>query len=116
MTLIAAKTSPLGGRDFTFRVKEDLTAMFDEKRPLSNLKEQLRERTLFFIGEAAKKVKKDLSVPSVDEAYAGIRLLDADEDEDDMMSLTYPYDRLKETCHELFEEFRAFFKGFLESV
>ena len=55
-------------------------------------------------------------MPSVDEAYAGIRLLDADEDEDDMMSLTYPYDRLKETCHELFEEFRAFFKGFLESV
>lgn len=91
--------------------------MFDKNRPLSNLKNaNLRDRTLFNIGDAAKKVKKDLSVPSVDEAYAAVRLLDADEDEDDVMSLTYTREQLEEVCKDLFQEFRAFFKGFLESV
>lgn len=98
-------------------MKEDLIVLFDQNRPLSNLKNaNLRDRTLFNIGDAAKKVKKDLSVPSLDEAYAGIRLLDADEDEDDVMSLTYTREQLEEVCKDLFQEFRTFFKGFLESV
>ena len=98
-------------------MKEDLIVLFDQNRPLSNLKNaNLRDRTLFNIGDAAKKVKKDLSVPSLDEAYAGIRLLDADEDEDDVMSLTYTREQLEKVCKDLFQEFRTFFKGFLESV
>ena len=98
-------------------MKEDLIVLFDQNRPLSNLKNaNLRDRTLFNIDDAAKKVKKDLSVPSLDEAYAGIRLLDADEDEDDVMSLTYTREQLEKVCKDLFQEFRTFFKGFLESV
>ena len=98
-------------------MKEDLIVLFDQNRPLSNLKNaNLRDRTLFNIGDAAKKVKKDLSVPSLDEAYAGIRLLDADEDEDDVMSLTYTREQLEKVCKDLFQEFRTFFKGFLKSV
>ena len=98
-------------------MKEDLIVLFDQNRPLSNLKNaNLRDRTLFNIGDAAKKVKKDLSVPSLDEAYAGIRLLDADEDEDDVMSLTYTREQLEKVCKDLFQEFRTFLKGFLESV
>lgn len=90
--------------------------MYKENRSLDKLSDQLRDRTLFNIGEAAKRIKKDLSVPSVDEAYAEIRLLDADEDEDDVMTLTYGYDRLNKICESLFERFRAFFRAFLESV
>ena len=83
---------------------------------MDDLSEQLRERTLYNIGEAAKKAKKNLSMPSVEEVDEGIRLLDADEDEDDILLLTYTREMLEERCKDLFEEFRAFFKGFLESV
>ena len=109
------KTSFLGGRDFSLRVKEDLKAMFEERRPLPSQK-NLLERTLYNIGDAAKKAKTDLSVPAVEEAYATIRLLDASEEEDDVMTLTYTSERLNEVCEDVFRVFRSFFREFLESV
>ena len=80
----------LGGRDFSRRVEKDLVKAFEKNRkPLSELSDSIRQRTLYDIHDKAKTVKKSLSVRGVDEASAEIRLLDADEDEDDNLTLDY---------------------------
>lgn len=107
----------LGGRDFSRMIEKDLIAMFEEKRkPLSELSENHQQRTLYDIREKAKKVKKDLSVKGVDETVTDIFLLDANEDEDDVLTIEYTYDQLKSACQLLFDQFKSFIEDFFNSV
>ena len=58
----------LGGRDFSRRVEKDLVKAFEKNRkPLSELSDSIRQRTLYDIHDKAKTVKKSLSVRGVDE-------------------------------------------------
>ena len=107
----------LGGRDFTSYVEEDLTVDFEKKRkPLSELDEIIRYRTKQDIHDKAKTVKKSLSVRGVDDASAEIWLYDAEEDEDDYLTLNYTYDQLQQKCASLFQQFKVFIEDFFRSV
>ena len=111
--LVSSKYIMLGGRDFSRRVEKDLVKAFEKNRkPLSELSDSIRQRTLYDIHDKAKTVKKSLSVRGVDEASAEIWLLDADEDEDDNLTLDYTYDQFKSSCQSLFDEFQSFIEDF----
>ena len=115
--MIATRTTILGGRDFTEKIKDALTSIFEkEYKPISSMTANMQVRTRYEILQKAKEVKHDLATGELDETTVELKKLDCAEDDDEELPVEFRRDEMLEVISPLLANATKFVTDFFALV
>ena len=115
--MIATRTTTLGGRDFTEKIKDALTSIFEkEYKPIDSMTGNMQVRTRYEILQKAKEVKHDIATGELDETTVELKKLDCDEDDDEELPVDFRREEMLEVISSLLEDAKKFVTDFFALV